>query len=188
MAGPSTSSGFFQEVLQRGIGKPPRERGVVPGASVSIFIWDQQALRSVHVGVAVVSAGATKDNYRTQLHGHEVGEHMLILESIRVFQSSKKFTYPYTFKTNDEVPSTLGDIHSAAFYVWDDRAMRLMVSRKHDSMSILMSSSKQRISGTSGHNGDDLIIIDDEGNLDDTMEFVFNRIVYSCPTSKQFEF
>ena len=35
-------------------------------------------------------------------------------------------------------------------------------------MSSLMNSSMQRIIGTPGHNGDDLIIIDDDGNLDDT--------------------
>ena len=54
----------------------------------------------------------------------------MVLQSIHIFSTAQKYPYPYTFKTNDDVPSTLGDIHSNGYYVWDDRAVRLLSDRK----------------------------------------------------------
>ena len=129
----SDSNFELHEALQRAVlgdkyDDDNTKRGIVGAANVSLYAM--RGGQATQVGTAVVSNIGDPDPTKPQrrLHGHDIRvdgvTDMVVIRSVSINEVDKTVAYPYTFLGNEEVPKTLGDMSSGAFYVWDSRAMK----------------------------------------------------------------
>ena len=138
-AGSSSENPFHRKLLGHELHHTPEQRGILPGKLVKLYTCDERNERPLVVGfgIAQVQPGLGPDEpkkFRSQLHGHDLQPHMMVLEDFRINQSMpgaavtilRNLEYPYknNYQTSDDRIDKLGGLEGSRVpFVWDNRAM-----------------------------------------------------------------
>ena len=104
-----------------------RLRGVT---SVKIFVPVDK--HPQEVGTADVVRERTGE-LRRVLHNHELPksdlQDMVVVRNVFINAKHGDLPYPYTFRTQDEVPDRLRDMYRAGYFAWDSKALLAKVGK-----------------------------------------------------------
>lgn len=118
---------FFNMVLRKSFGSTAAARGILSGASVSLYAAHD--FHAQEVGMATVSgANAIPSTGPVRrLHNHDLfcspSTDLAVTHIVNITDSFKNFTCAYTFTTNDKVPEAVSPILSSLVYSWDSQPM-----------------------------------------------------------------
>ena len=125
-----TTSNFHRALLRDNVDKSPEDRGIVPGAEVSLFV--QSGLASevsynpnpdiILIGHATV-ADPPSGGFQTAIHGHDLSDGFVALCKFSLSAGSTKIPYPYTYHHGDELPATCSALVGEARFAWHLKAM-----------------------------------------------------------------
>ena len=128
----NVSNDLHKAVLKDDYNKTPKERGIKPNEPVRLYVWNADTSKERFIGTATVCAKpSAQDEFRTVLHGHNIGNDKMALEKYQPprhgydEQAILALPYNYSFNCGSEpAPTTLADLRNI-YFIWDTRAMRI---------------------------------------------------------------
>lgn len=110
---------FDRAVLRRTVNKLASQH---LHAATAVDLYAQGGSTERHTGTANMLQNLANE-IRLTLHSQKLQsdtrkDHVVVTR-VAIFEECRGLKYQYTFKTNDEVPATLGDMHRVSMYVCD---------------------------------------------------------------------